>query len=241
MASPVHSQQLNLPSLRDEAYHLLRDRILNHEYPPNHRFNLNELEAQLGISRTPLKEALHRLEMDGLVTIRPRRGTYVTAIDVRDVAESFDVRAMLECAAAESVVENASDDEIARLRAINDEMIRLAEQDDYYAMLARHIELDQEMHRLYISCARNRRLMAIYDQIDTHLQVARVQRKFHPPDTAETRREHEAILQALEDRDAEALRAAMKAHITTSKVRMLKVLAESDGDGLEEAGESSYG
>jgi DNA-binding GntR family transcriptional regulator len=222
---------LTLPSLRDEVYALIRRRILAREYPPNYRFNLSRLEETLGISRTPLKEALHRLAAEGLVEIRPRRGTYVTCIDPEDVAESFDVRAILECAAAEIFVETATDAEIAGLRALNTEMNALLEQPDFQAALPAYLELDRELHRRFIALTHNRRLASIYGQIDTHLQIARLQRKFHRLDSQATRQEHEAILRALENRDGPALRTAVQRHITMSKNRLLKALAVPEPDG----------
>ena len=83
------------------------------------------IQEQLGISRTPLKEALHRLETEGLIEIRPRRGTYVVDLNLQDVAESFDVRRILECAVAEIAVREATDEELSQLRSIIEEMKQL--------------------------------------------------------------------------------------------------------------------
>ena len=107
-------QELKLTpvTLRDEVYDLLRERILSLRYPPNFRFDLSALEEQLGISRTPLKEAMQRLEAEGLVDIRPRRGTFVTGFDPQDIAESYDVRRVIECAAAETLAAYVTDADI---------------------------------------------------------------------------------------------------------------------------------
>ncbi|MBW7883090.1 MAG: GntR family transcriptional regulator [Caldilineaceae bacterium] len=213
-----------LPSLRDEVYNIIRKRILTHVYPPGYRFNLAEFEAQLGVSLTPLKEALHRLQAEGLVEIRPRRGTFVTSIDPADVAESFDVRCILECAAAELVVPTITGAEITELQAMHSRMQALLEQGVYAEIVAEHIDLDRKLHKRFIELTRNRRLIAIYGQIDTHLQVARVQSQFRLEDSYETRREHEAFIEALTRRDVAATKRALTVHADLSKRRMLKVL-----------------
>ncbi len=220
--------QLNLTSLRDEVYDLLRRRILNHNYLPGFRFDLSTLETQLGISRTPLKEAMQRLERDGLVEIRPRRGTFVTRLDPSDVAEGFDVRQILECAAAKIVAQKATDEEIAKFQALHDEMTLLLESDDYQAIVQDYIELDSRLHHYLIELTQNKRLQAVYQHIDTHLQIVRVRQKFNSSDSGQTQKEHEAMITALKNRDADAFCTAVQTHISLSKARTLLVL--NDGE-----------
>jgi DNA-binding GntR family transcriptional regulator len=217
-------QRLNVVSVRDEVYKRLRTGILDHTYPPNHRLDLSALEEQFGISRTPLKEALHRLEAEGLVEIRPRRGTFVSSLDARDVAEAFDVRNILERAAAGIVVREATEAQIGRLRSIADEMDRMLESDDYQSIVEEYIELDRKFHNLFVSFTGNRQLSDICTQLGTHLQIARVRQKFVLTDSRHTQFEHAAIMQALEQRDAPLLRKAIDEHIRLSKARTLKAL-----------------
>jgi DNA-binding GntR family transcriptional regulator len=214
-------------SLRDEVYAHLRHRILTHVYPPGYRFNLNAMETQFGVSLTPLKEALHRLEVEGLVEIRPRRGTFVTRVDAADVAESFDVRRILECAAAVAVAPRITEAELAELQELDVRMVRLLQAPEYQAIVAEHIELDRQMHTRLVEMADNRRLLAVYQQIDTHLQVARLQDQWQPAQSEETRREHARFLEALATRSADATVAALAAHIDASKDRTLAALRHS--------------
>ncbi|VAX08989.1 Transcriptional regulator, GntR family [hydrothermal vent metagenome] len=224
MTERLQVNPLNLTSLRDEVYDLLRRRILNRNYLPGYRFDLSTLETQLGISRTPLKEAMQRLERDGLVEIRPRRGTFVTRLDPSDVAEGFDVRQILECAAAKIVAQKVTDEEIAKFQAIHDEMTMLLESDDYQAIVQDYIELDSQLHHYLVELTQNKRLQAVYQHIDTHLQIARVRQKFSSSDSSQTQKEHEAMIVALKKRDAEAFCAAVETHISLSKDRTLMVL-----------------
>lgn len=223
--APPDKTKLNLVNIRDEVYKLLRERILNHEYPPGFRFDLSRLETQLGISRTPLKEALHRLEAEGLIEIRPRRGTYVIDIDPADVAESFEVRCILECAAAEIAVKKASNEDIAQLRQIAGEMSQLLLAGDYQTIVGPYIDLDRQFHKKLVELARNKRLTEFCNRLDTHVQIARVRQKFRLSDSQQyTETEHEAILLALECRDAKALVKGLAEHIELSKVRTLEAI-----------------
>lgn len=216
--------KLQAISLRDEVYARLRRRILRHDYPPGYRFDLSALEEQLGISRTPLKEALHRLAADGLVEIRPRRGTFVTTLDPRGVAESFEVRRILECGIVDQVVDGASDADLAALEAIHQDMGALLQESDYQAVVQTYIELDRKLHLGLVRLCGNRRLEGIYERIDTHLQIARVKQRFNAADSNETQREHAAILKALAGRDAAHLRSAIEAHIEAARKRIMRAL-----------------
>ncbi len=158
-----NAPQFLIPAnLREEVYAWLRKRILSHEYPPGFRFYLQILETELGISRTPLKEALHRLEVEGLVEIQPRRGTFVISINPQSLAEDFDVRRAPELYAAEAAVREATDQDLQQLKALAEEMRRLPENNDYQSVVDRYIHLDHEFHILLVGLARNRRLIEIH-------------------------------------------------------------------------------
>lgn len=214
--------------LRDEVYKRLRHRILGREYPPGFRFDLPALEAQLGVSRTPIKEALHRLEAEGLVEIRPRRGTYVISIDPDDLADSFDVRCLLELHAASLALRRASDDEVAQLAGLAAEMKRLIDSHDYQTVVNDYIRLDHRFHTLLVQLSGSRRLINLYRHVDVHVQIARVRQQFTRADSLQTEDEHQAILDAFARRDTRALAKAVRSHIDRSKARMLKVL-ETNG------------
>lgn len=213
-------------NIRDEVYHILRRGIINQEYPPGFRFNLAELELKLGVSRTPIKEALQRLESEGLVQIRPRRGTFVISIDPQEVEDTWEIRRVLETYAAERILDKASAADFARLREIVDELEGLYPETDVLEVVEKIITLDHVFHTLFVSLAGNKRLSEIYDTIGHFVQLVRVQQIFMHSDLELARFEHHEILSALDHRDSPALIRAVDEHITLSKDRFWKRFRE---------------
>src|SRR5829696_3252000 len=107
-----------LDQLSSRTYETIRDRILQGELPAGKRLTVRELAESLGVSVTPVRDAFNRLAADGLVAVSPRRGTYVASLTTRDVRELYDLRIMLEPAAAEIAALSFSEDEVAALRAV---------------------------------------------------------------------------------------------------------------------------
>ena len=112
-----------LPKLRrerasDAVFSLLRDRILSHAFKPGERLNIKSLAAQTGVSLSPVKEAVNRLASEGLVDIRPQRGTYITDVVPEDIVEVCEIRMALECLAAARAVQNVAEDGLLRLKEL---------------------------------------------------------------------------------------------------------------------------
>jgi GntR family transcriptional regulator, rspAB operon transcriptional repressor len=229
-ASPI--KPIARPNIRDDVYALLRSGILNHVYPPGHRLDLDELEQQLQVSRTPLKEALHKLESEGLIQILPRRGTFVSEIDPKNIVESYDVRLALELFIASIVVQKIDADEIAQLREIRQQMHNLLAGSESDDTIERYIHLDQEFHVRIVEASGNDRLIEIYRTIGGPLQMARLYQKFDRAVYLRyTEPEHDAILQALEERQVAALQDAFDAHVQRAKGRVLHLVDSTQPQG----------
>ena len=227
--APAGILPINHGNIRDDVYAVLRRGILRHDYPPGHRFDLNDLSAQLGISRTPVKEALHRLESEGLVDIFPRRGTFVTILDATDIADGYGVRLALERYAAGGVVCEVTDADIARLNQIRDGMRDLLDAPDFSTVVEQYILLDQDFHVGIVSLARNRRLVEIYRTIGGPLHMARIFSRFSADDYRNyTEVEHDAIMHAIVARDEAALCDALTAHIARARGRVSKSITSSE-------------
>lgn len=220
--------RLNTSTLRDEAYELLRERILNREFPPGYRFDLSLLESQMGISRTPLKEALQRLEAEGLVEVRARRGTFVADADPQEIVDNFEVRCALQVHAVKLGLEKAADSEIERLQELVDAMHDLAERYTFQDALDRYLALDREFHQALVALAHNERLFEAHEQSDVYVHFARLKQDFGAPDLTDTEAEHDQIMEALVRRDVAAAVEAVERHTAQSKARMVKVLNEYD-------------
>lgn len=146
------------PSLATDAYETIRDMIITLEIRPGSLIRLEELSRRLGIGRTPVHEAIKRLESEQLVTIYPRRGTFVTEVNINDLSLLTDVRIHLEGQAAYRAAERATSAERDLLRAL---MAEIEGRGEDHASL---IGLDSRIHRATYSCAHNRYLEATLTQ-----------------------------------------------------------------------------
>ncbi|GAB5471077.1 MAG: GntR family transcriptional regulator [Rhodospirillales bacterium] len=220
--------KIRVPTVRDEVYEQLRERILSSSLPEGTRIDLKELAADLGVSATPLKEAIQRLESEGLLVVQPRRGTFVATIDEEEVREGFDVRKFLELGAAEIVVKTITGAELEALDAILRESEALLGRKSYQAILPRFILLDGLFHERIIGATQHRLLIEHYANVNTLLHVSRIRRRFEREDSLKTVSEHRRILTALKARDEAALKAAIRAHIEGGFGRMSSVLGQAE-------------
>jgi DNA-binding GntR family transcriptional regulator len=136
--------------IADQAYFELRDRIVTLQLPPGAALIEDELMRELGIGRTPLREAVKRLALENLVEIRPRRGTYVTEVNVADIVHITEVRAELEGQAAQLAAMRMNEERRAEARALLEELERLDSRDSNALM-----HVDEHVHRLTWEAAGN--------------------------------------------------------------------------------------
>jgi DNA-binding GntR family transcriptional regulator len=215
---------LDRTDLTERTYTVLKDRILTRQIAPGERVSVPVVAQALGVSRTPVTDALKRLAGEGLVEIQPRRGTFVTGLTARDVAELFDIRLLIELHAAEYVL--ACRLVPAFLKAVAEPMagMRQAMKNDDYGDYATFIAGDHDLHLALVRQLCNQRLIQIYSDLNVHIQVART----HYIDSIENARqayqEHEAILAGFEAGELEAVKEALRQHITNVKSRMVELL-----------------
>ena len=205
-------------SLAEKAYVAIRRLIVTLELGPGSVINERELVEQLGIGRTPVREALRRLAQEGLVEVYPRRGMFVTDVDVRKLALVSEVRAALEPEAARLAAERATDAERAELQELLDELDAAGADD--HALMA----LDERIHRAVYRCARNDLLAATLEQyyvLALRIWTIALDRQHELNDAVQG---HRALLEAIHDGDGERAAATMRAHVEDFEQAMRRVL-----------------
>lgn len=216
----------------DTVYQMLRERIVEQRFAPGSKINVEEIAKQLDVSRTPVHEALTILANDGLVEVRPRRGTFVTEFTSRDYEESLDIRRALEVLACETVVVHATEEDIADLRRLVEQMASSVVDASDSAEAARtHDAMNLEFHSRFVKLSLNRRLIAIYGDLRAHIKIARA----HVDATGWQSRvpvetqEHLNIIDALERRDVAALKSALDIHLRRSTASLIEDVMATEG------------
>lgn len=205
-------------SLAEKAYVAIRRLIVALELGPGSVINERELVEQLGIGRTPVREALRRLAHEGLVEVYPRRGMFVTDVDVRKLAFVSEVRVALEPEAARLAAERATDPERAELQELLDELDAAGADD--HALMA----LDERIHRAVYRCARNDLLATTLEQyyvLALRIWTIALDRQHELNDAVQG---HRALLEAIHDGDGVRAAATMRAHVEDFEQAMRRVL-----------------
>lgn len=201
-------------SLADKAYYAIRDLIVSLELPPAAVISERELIDRLGIGRTPVREALRRLAQEGLVEVFPRRGMFVTGVDVRDLARISEVREVLEPEAARLAAARATDAEREELRGL------LAE----IGTEANLIELDERVHRAVYRAAHNDLLATTLGQyyvLALRIWMIALDRARGLEEAVEA---HRDLLEAIIAGEGERAAGAIRAHVRDFEQAMREVL-----------------
>ena len=205
------------PRVSDLAYERLRDMILDLRLPPGAVVNEQELAAQLGLGRMPVREAVARLATDRFVVVHPRRSTQVADISLDDVRSIFDAREAIECGVAHIAARRASAEDLAALRGLVEDADRAREGTDHEAFL----HDDHEVHVFLVRMVRNPLLQDAAGRLLLH--NLRFWRSYWASRPARRTMmiPHTALLAALADRDPEGAERAMREHIAASR-KLLK-------------------
>ncbi len=196
-------------SLHDAVTGRIRDMIVEGAYPPGSRLPERVLCETLGISRTPLREALKVLASEGLLEIAPNRGARVAGLTVNDVDELFPVMGALEALAGELACARITETELAEIRALHYQMVlhhARGERPDYF-------DLNQQIHEKIQHAARNPTLTAAYNNLSGRIHRARYTANISADRWAQAVAEHEEMLEALADRDGARLAEILKRHL----------------------------
>lgn len=223
--------ELNRSPLGDQVYELLRAAILKHEFTPGQRLSPQELSERFQVSATPIRDALRRLESDGLIQVSPRRGTFVTKFTAQDVREMFESRRIIEQAAVEALP-RVPDAVIQRISSLSEEMSGLLN-GELVRQYLHYLELDEAFHNSIVDMLGNRRLTGFYRSLRAHTYVALTlfsSEKRMP----ETHLEHCEIVAACQQRDVALARRAISLHLENAAADILhkmSLVPEGSGEG----------
>jgi DNA-binding GntR family transcriptional regulator len=223
MVTPLHVHQpeaAGARSLSDRAYYRIRELIVSLELPPGAILNERELMERLKVGRTPVREALRTLAREQLVDVYPRRGMFVSGVDVRDLAGLSEVRLALECAGARLAAERATTEDRARCGELLDELEAAAGEPDERSL----IELDQRIHLHVYACTQN----PFLEQTLNEYYVLTLRIWFLALDRVERLddavREHRELLTAIRDGDEAHAEEVMRRHVVGFERAIREVL-----------------
>lgn len=209
-----------VPSLSTRVYEAIKEAILSLTFPPGELLTIGRLADQLGASRTPVRDALLILEREGLVSIVPQRGAYVSPITPRDVEEIFELRIVLEGYACRVAAGRVTPEELARAEATLDAANAAFARGEKM----RAADIGRPVHELVVRKVGNDRLMRSLNDLETHYARIRHFAVLIPDRFAASDRQHRAILAALKDGDADRSAEAMTDHLRSIRGEVLASL-----------------
>lgn len=209
MTSDFHVNMNEYLPLRDVVFHTLRQAILRGELKPGERLMEIALANRLGVSRTPVREAIRMLELEGLVIMIPRKGAQVAQITEQDLNDVLEVRLGLEELAVRIACERITDEEVQNLEIAVKEFEKIMNAQDLSALA----EADVKVHEIIYQATHNQRLVQIINNIREQMYRYRVEYLKDVESRKTLVEEHYAILKALQDRNPEEGVKCIHVHI----------------------------
>ena len=203
--------------LREVVCETLRDAVRRGILQPGERLMEIQLAEDLGVSRTPVREAIRKLEMEGYVIMMPRRGTYVADLSIRDINEVFEIRTSLESLASGLAAERIDEDELEKLQRLLVEIGAYIKSGDMESI----VRTDTEFHDLLYQASRNTRLVGIISNLREQLTRFRTTSMSFPGRLKATLEEHRKIVEAIAQGDEKAARKAAEHHMEKSEQTLL--------------------
>ncbi len=208
-----------------KVYETIRDAIISGKFSPGTKLTVDDLSKELNVSRTPVKEALVRLEREGLVENIPRRGMYVAKISIEDALEIYELREVLEGFAVRKASENIDKESLKLLKEIlskGEKYIRDGNFKDYS-------NIDEQFHKILWNLSGNKRLFRILENIRSIIRLLMTSSVNIPGRASASLLEHRKILSAIEKNNPELAESYMKEHIKNVKEIVIKTYLEKRG------------
>lgn len=233
--TPAKLSKVTRLRLHDTVVEYLRNFIVEGVLSPGTKLNERELCETLGISRTPLREAIKVLAAEGLVDIVPNRGATVTRLSEVEVREMFEVMSGLEAFSGLLACERITPEELANIKALHYTMLACHAKGDLPGYYTKNHQIHDEINR----ASRNNVLTDLYQSINRRLQALRFRSNFSAAKWNKAIQEHSDMIEALEARDGDRLARILRAHLLEKRDAVLKLMeTEGGSDYLESAHEA---
>jgi GntR family transcriptional regulator, rspAB operon transcriptional repressor len=206
--------QFDNSNLYERVYIYLRDKIVLNQLPPGSRINYEELIEQLGVSKTPLRDAINRLQQEGLIEVKPRSGTYVSIPKVKDIVEIYDVRKALESQAIQLASPRIPKNELESFLREADH----AEEEIKKGNAEPFFQADRQLHQMIIQYSENRRLITFMNTLELQIKWFGIiiAKNFERPLQANDM--HKRILTAIYHSNVDEAKKLMEEHIEEIKL-----------------------
>ena len=215
----------NYQPLRDVVFEHLRNSIINGDLKPGERLMEVQLAEHLGVSRTPVREAIRKLELEGLVVMVARKGAYVADVSIKDILDVLEVRSVLEGLAAYLSAERMTEEELEELELISYHFKRCIENGNTEGM----IEKDMQFHDRIFKSTRNVKLIQIAQSFQEQVQRFRITYFSEYNQPRDLLVEHQAILEAIANRDAVAAQQVAQQHIDSLEDNIVMLAKKNVG------------
>ena len=227
-----HLEQIRLDSykpLRELVCEHIREAIINGTFAPGERLMEIQMADEMGVSRTPVREAIRKLEMEGFVVMIPRRGTYVSNMSIKDINDVYEIRISLDTLAAGLAAERISDEELEELQRLLVKVGNAIEEND----MAKVVEADIEFHDVLYKASRNERLRNIINNLREQITVIRGVSMRYPGRLKDTQEEHRRLVESIAARDVEKSQEIARIHLENAERTLMIAMSErKDGDDL---------
>lgn len=209
--------------LREVIFDTLREAIIVGELKPGERLMEVQLANKMGVSRTPVREAIRKLELEGLVEMLPRKGAHVADLSVKDIMDALEVRATLDGLATFLSAERITEDEIKELKHIQSQFVNFVEKDNLHGS----VKKDVEFHDIIYRSSRNDKLIQITNNLREQVQRFRVIYIKDYSSSRELIKEHEDICDAIAKRDSAAARNFAQKHIKNQEEAIIRAIKKN--------------
>jgi DNA-binding GntR family transcriptional regulator len=184
-----------------------------------------QMADEMGVSRTPVREAIRKLEMEGFVVMIPRRGTYVSNMSIRDINDVYEIRISLDTLAAGLAAERISDEELEELQRLLVKVGNAIEEND----MAKVVEADIEFHDVLYKASRNERLRNIINNLREQITVIRGVSMRYPGRLKDTQEEHRRLVESIAARNVEKSQEAARIHLENAERTLMIAMSERKG------------